>query len=288
MGTGKIISLLGILALLSACGDIDLAENQRPFKQVTLSVKTYCPQENYELLSMSLVNLSAINQASNLQIDTDRDFLSDIDEAKNIDIYNTDRQSKFSNAINYSDFFAVMVLGKEASSVNIQDCIVAQDTDNDLIDDCEEEYLGLDKTNPDTDGDLIPDGIEYRHHLNANDPNDAILDLDGDGLNNLEEILLGTDINIANDAFQDLVKLDYNIEPYENSPCQSIQINNISLVNAENGNLLHLYVLEKNNEEKINIRYIQLLVSKKLLPGYEIKVDSVENQKITINSDGEV
>jgi hypothetical protein len=46
----------------------------------------------------------------------------------------------------------------------------------------------------DTDGDGIPDDAELRLGLNPNDPTDALLDLDHDGLNNLQEYLLGTDI----------------------------------------------------------------------------------------------
>lgn len=46
---------------------------------------------------------------------------------------------------------------------------------------------------PDDDEDGIPDEWELAYGLNPNDPSDALLDFDGDGLNNLEEYLLGTD-----------------------------------------------------------------------------------------------
>lgn len=46
----------------------------------------------------------------------------------------------------------------------------------------------------DSDGDGIPDDAEIRLGLNPNDPTDALLDLDHDGLTNLEEYRLGTDI----------------------------------------------------------------------------------------------
>jgi hypothetical protein len=47
--------------------------------------------------------------------------------------------------------------------------------------------------NNDTDNDGIPDDWEQRYGLAANNPNDALLDLDGDGMNNLQEYLAGTD-----------------------------------------------------------------------------------------------
>lgn len=49
----------------------------------------------------------------------------------------------------------------------------------------------------DTDGDGIPDDAELDLGLNPNDPTDALLDLDHDGLTNLNEFGVGTDIRNA-------------------------------------------------------------------------------------------
>ncbi len=49
----------------------------------------------------------------------------------------------------------------------------------------------------DTDGDGIPDDAEIRLGLNPNDPTDALLDLDHDGLTNRQEYQLGTDLRNA-------------------------------------------------------------------------------------------
>jgi hypothetical protein len=44
----------------------------------------------------------------------------------------------------------------------------------------------------DTDGDGMPDGWEIHYSLNATDPDDRLLDLDNDGLQNLQEFWNGT------------------------------------------------------------------------------------------------
>ena len=71
------------------------------------------------------------------------------------------------------------------------------DSDNDGLGDTEEERLGSDPENPDTDGDLLMDGFEYFiHGLDPNDP-----DTDGDGMSDSVEIGIGqTDPNIP-DSF---------------------------------------------------------------------------------------
>ncbi len=70
-----------------------------------------------------------------------------------------------------------------------------------------EEFLGSDHvantndwTNPtsaDSDNDGMPDGWEYFYGLNPNDPSDAFVDSDGDGLVNLGEYNFGTDPKLA-------------------------------------------------------------------------------------------
>ncbi|UJG42820.1 MAG: right-handed parallel beta-helix repeat-containing protein [Candidatus Heimdallarchaeum endolithica] len=72
------------------------------------------------------------------------------------------------------------------------------DFDEDMLLDYLEDHLyGTDPWNPDSDGDLLPDGWEVHY---GSDPltNDSYLDLDGDGLTNLEEFYNHTNPLIKN------------------------------------------------------------------------------------------
>lgn len=69
-----------------------------------------------------------------------------------------------------------------------------QDTDGDVLADDREQYIY--KTDPglfDTDGDAMGDGWEAAYGLNPLLDSDGALDLDSDGLSNVEEYALGTE-----------------------------------------------------------------------------------------------
>lgn len=70
----------------------------------------------------------------------------------------------------------------------------------------------------DTDKDGMSNDWELKHGLNPNDPNDALLDADKDGLNNLQEFLLKTDpqdSDTNDDGLTDYVSLQLGIEPLD-------------------------------------------------------------------------
>lgn len=67
------------------------------------------------------------------------------------------------------------------------------DRDGDGLADATEESIGTDPDNPDSDGDLLNDGVE--HHIFASDP--SAPDSDGDGVSDSVEVGLGTDPTVA-------------------------------------------------------------------------------------------
>ena len=67
------------------------------------------------------------------------------------------------------------------------------DKDMDMLSDYSELVLGTALGCPDTDGDGIPDGWEIANMLDPLDKNDATKDYDRDGLNNIDEYIIGGD-----------------------------------------------------------------------------------------------
>ena len=95
------------------------------------------------------------------------------------------------------------------------------DTDDDgLTDGKEVNIYHTDPLKSDTDDDGIPDLWELRHKLDPTNSSDALEDLDDDGLNNLKEYQLGTDIrdnDTDNDALSDGDELKvYDTDPLSN------------------------------------------------------------------------
>jgi hypothetical protein len=74
------------------------------------------------------------------------------------------------------------------------------DSDNDILTNYDEFWVGSSPTNADSDGDQIPDGAEFAYGLDALDPTDAQADLDNDGFSNLEEYEAGSDLTNIEDT----------------------------------------------------------------------------------------
>jgi len=89
------------------------------------------------------------------------------------------------------------------------------DPDYDMLSTYSETLLGLNASNPDTDGDSLPDGWEFYHGLDPSS-NDAMNDPDNDGLTNLEEYELRTDPmnnDTDNDGLLDGKELEIGTNP---------------------------------------------------------------------------
>ena len=86
---------------------------------------------------------------------------------------------------------------------------IQPDNDRDGLTNAQEQILGWDPNNADSDGDTVLDGdedtdsdgltdsAEFVHGLDPMDGSDALADFDSDGLTNAAEIGLGTKINVS-------------------------------------------------------------------------------------------
>ncbi len=114
--------------------------------------------------------------------DSDGDGLSDGEEVLD---HGTDPTSQDSDGDGLLD----------ADEIGVHDTNpLSPDSDGDGLNDAAEVQLhGTNPGSSDSDADGMPDGFEVATGLDPLDPEDAILDLDGDGLTNVEEFEAGTD-----------------------------------------------------------------------------------------------
>lgn len=91
-----------------------------------------------------------------------------------------------------------------------------QDSDNDGLTDQEEEALGTNLKEADSDQDGLPDGWEKQNNLNPLDPGDAHQDPDGDGLDNSREYYYKTNPFLSDtdgDSYNDGMEVEKGYDP---------------------------------------------------------------------------
>lgn len=90
------------------------------------------------------------------------------------------------------------------------------DSDGDGLTDTEEEILGTNLQDADSDRDGIPDGWEHDHGLGPLDPSDNDQDPDSDALDNINEYYYGSDpfqADTDNDGYADGVEIENGYDP---------------------------------------------------------------------------
>jgi Bacterial TSP3 repeat len=159
--------------------------------------------------------------------DLDGDGITNSDE---LNVYKTDIDSSDSDADGVSDSFELFVLGTDPLVAASRDFDLDgtpdhdgnSDYDDDGLSNSEEElnstnpfvadsdadglsdfdevntFAGADPNLADSDFDGIGDFAEVNSpNLDPADPSDAVLDLDGDGLSNAEEVIFGSDLTVT-------------------------------------------------------------------------------------------
>jgi hypothetical protein len=112
------------------------------------------------------------------------------------------------------------------------------DLDGDLLRDCEEAFLKTDPRLPDSDGDRIPDGLEFRAGMDPLDRTDAFGDIDRDGERNLDEVTAHTNPSVASPPGYQPVRYLYDVAPFTKvtgERCYHLDVRHIKLLTTGRG-----------------------------------------------------
>jgi len=208
-----------------------------------LSFKFGQVRRAYQVKELSVANLSAPPGSPDGQPDTDNDNLLDADERR----VGTNPLRKDTDGDGFSDgvevFFAArgalfnplgMVLpdaggGDPGCPVPLR----GVDSDCDGLLDCDEHILSGNTDLMDTDGDGIPDGVEWQHHT-SNATRDLQEDPDNDFLINRQELRMHMDPRAADNASLSTSAYRYFIEAEgppdeEGRQCFAFRVENVLL-----------------------------------------------------------
>jgi hypothetical protein len=212
-----------------------------------LSINYTSFKEENDLALLLATNLSVIDTGAGIKADSDRDGLIDDDEiAGKTCVANgpTCADALDSDGDGYTDFFEEKnrISGFDPLDPNkpLIACGASSrvDSDGDLLRDCEEDFLKTDFRSTDTDGDRIPDGIEFRLGMDPLDPTDAFADPDRDDERNIEEVKTHTNPNVAVSASHPVVRYLYDVEPFtrkDGKRCYQMDVRHIKLLTTGKG-----------------------------------------------------
>jgi hypothetical protein len=269
-GEWRVFGACAAIALAASTGcsgeelvPLDRAEAAPEFETLSITITDYRPALNHHLSDFFALNLTTRVKQGELWRDLDKDGVpdsEDFDEVLELHYAQPD-----SNRDGYRDLLIYLSGIDRASQANLKECLdVNQDTDLDGLTDCEENNLL--HTNPDyfdTDDDGVPDFLEVYYAMNPNDPMDAVQDIDGDGLSNVDEAHLNTPIDENNGEFIHLYEYEYDVELLiEGRPVDynlggytdyagggdvtyKLQVNNIPVLDTPEGNVVRFFFIEK-------------------------------------------
>ncbi len=138
-------------------------------------------------------NLNVRLTASGSSLDSDGDGLTDSEErgaGTNLRVYDSDMDS-LSDRLELRAYPRQSPLDPNDRPGACPDPLIdgIWDEDSDLLNDCEEGLLQTSRSIPDTDGDGLPDALEFMAGTVPTSADDRLLDYDGDGSLNAQEVL---------------------------------------------------------------------------------------------------
>jgi uncharacterized protein YegL len=209
-----------------------------------LSINYTSFKEENGLAMVLATNLNVVDNGEGLKADTDRDGLIDETEAglTCVGIRPTCSDPMDSDGDGYTDLFEernrVSGFDPKDPKKPLTPCSSKSDLDGDLLRDCEEDFLKTDSRLPDTDGDRIPDGIEFRVGMDPLDREDAYGDPDRDGERNVDEVKAHTNPSVAASASYVSARYLYDVVPVTKptgQECFQLDVRHIKLMTTGKG-----------------------------------------------------
>jgi len=183
----------------------------------------------YQLVDLFAVNQSAMPTGQGHTADTDGDGLTDSREFE----LGLDKLSTDSDADGYGDALELRGLDVGFDPADparpVWGCADTTDRDGDGLRACEEDYLGTDPLEVDSDGDRLPDGFELRMGL---DPavNDVQGDPDRDGRLTGAEVLAGTHPAVLDSETAVLASSQVSVDLDSESGCYDWSVSDLHQV----------------------------------------------------------
>jgi len=257
-----------VLFFFSGCNSENLQSLQPgqavvPPQTVTMQIMNYVPAAGNVFKDLFVSNFSVKASQGQLQLMTARDGLPDTVKQQLAPTYGfLQGPSAYSVNTGFSDFL-LSLMGVTLSQQSLLTCPTAlqQSTSNDAftftdtrngaaaflgLRDCEKQYLGLDSTKFDNNGNGIPDYLKIRCGLNPKDKSDSKLNVAVDGVTNYDKCKehLPTDESATSQANQ-LFAYQYNFQVYPDGT-QILKVGNIPILNGGQDNFIAFYLTETN------------------------------------------
>ncbi len=194
-------------------------------------------QARYDMKSFLAINMNVVPGETGVLPDSDRDGLDDQREFE----AGLTRLTDDSDGDHFSDLLEQEYAKKgfdpldpETPSIG---CSGTQDSDGDGLRDCEEQFLKTDEFLVDSDGDRMPDGVEFRLGLDPT-TRDTLVDHDFDNIRSGDEVRAGTNPLVLDEESMLVNKIIYSVKQGSVGPqetqCYDFKIQNITLVPTMN------------------------------------------------------
>lgn len=232
-------------AAIARAGGTELIETTPDSIEKTLTSLNYASlQRALKLKRLIAMNRNTVSRNGEVLIDSDGDGISDLQEEE----IGTDPTNVDSDGDRISDGVELKMGLKPQNvldangvptgeNINIvKGCNTENDEDGDRLNDCEERVLGTDGCISDTDGDGVPDLVEFLGGTNPLVAED-LQDDDRDGTANVQEIEKHTDPISADIEFQQERGYGYAIKEAKPTPdgraCYDLDIYNVTVVGTQ-------------------------------------------------------